>query len=147
MKSKSVPHSYLKLCNNRVHCRYYYQYKEHRLSTCILTIHGLLHLANDIRTCGPMWATWTFYLERFCGILQMGLRSRTHPWSNLSKRNLHMAYLGQLTVKFDLDDELCVVGNRKEAVPSCNETVYPECMCLSCHLMLTNYRSTQIQTK
>jgi hypothetical protein len=86
-------------------------------------------------------------MERFCGILQTGLRSRTHPWSNLSKRNLHMAYLGQLTVKFDLDDELRVVGNHGDNTLRRNEIVYPECTFLNCHLTLTNYHLTQIQTK
>ncbi|KAF9487453.1 hypothetical protein BDN71DRAFT_1367081, partial [Pleurotus eryngii] len=56
----------------------------------------LLHVASNIRNCGPVWATWTFFMERMCGVLQMGLRSRVQPWANLNKRLLHMTYLSQL---------------------------------------------------
>ncbi|KAI0682060.1 hypothetical protein BC835DRAFT_1300720 [Cytidiella melzeri] len=33
---------------------YYYQYEDLRLDFCVLPIHGLLHIADDIRTLGPM---------------------------------------------------------------------------------------------
>ncbi|KAG1732993.1 hypothetical protein EDD22DRAFT_788134 [Suillus occidentalis] len=56
--------------------RYYYQYTEDRLSTCTLPIHGLLHVASGIRYCGPVWTSWTFYMERYCGFLQAHLHSR-----------------------------------------------------------------------
>ncbi|KAF9219821.1 hypothetical protein BS17DRAFT_854111 [Gyrodon lividus] len=85
---------------------YYYQYDEERLSTCTLPIHGLLHVAAGIRFCGPVWTSWTFSMEHFCGFLQAGLRSRCFPWSNLNKRILHLSYLSQLKVKFNLRDEL-----------------------------------------
>ena len=52
-------------------------------------------------------------MERFCGLLQSGLHSRKQPWSNLNKRNLHMAYLGQLSTQYDLDDELTTVNARR----------------------------------
>ncbi|KAJ2913165.1 hypothetical protein MD484_g7253, partial [Candolleomyces efflorescens] len=86
--------------------RYYYQYKETRLSTCVLTIHGLLHLADDIRWCGPGWTTWTFFMERFCGSLKAALRSKSHPWANLSNHCVHSAYLRQLGLRYDLAREL-----------------------------------------
>ncbi|KZT21270.1 hypothetical protein NEOLEDRAFT_1028994, partial [Neolentinus lepideus HHB14362 ss-1] len=66
----------------------------------------LLHLASDIRYCGPVWATWTFYMERFCGYLKSVLRSRSHPWSNLNKRIINLAYLSTLAARYDLDEEL-----------------------------------------
>ncbi|KAI1787592.1 hypothetical protein LXA43DRAFT_895990 [Ganoderma leucocontextum] len=62
---------------------YYYQYKEHRLSTCLLVVHGLLHIVDNILNAGPMWATWSFFMERFCGTLQRALHSRSHPLSYL----------------------------------------------------------------
>ncbi|KAJ7349247.1 hypothetical protein DFH08DRAFT_139464 [Mycena albidolilacea] len=40
---------------------YYYQYREDHLSACPLTIHGLLHVPDDIRFCGPEWSTWTHW--------------------------------------------------------------------------------------
>lgn len=107
-------------------CRYYYQYREDRLSVCTLTVHGLLHIADDIRFCGPIWTTWTFHMERYCGMLQRGHTSRSHPWSNLNKRILHMAYLTQLSARYDLDDELSTYSGTGSGV-SRSERVYPDC--------------------
>ncbi|KAJ7237962.1 hypothetical protein C8J57DRAFT_1566441 [Mycena rebaudengoi] len=76
--------------------KYYYQYDESRLSACPLTIHGWLHVPDNIRFCGPSWTTWTFYMERFCGWMQSGLRSRRFPWSNLNNLVLHRVYLEQI---------------------------------------------------
>ena len=92
--------------------RYYYQYHEERLSACTLTIHGLLHLADGIQECGPVWTMWTFYMERFCGMLQRSLLSHVQPWSNLNKSLLHAIYLEQLGVHYNLQDELQHVSNR-----------------------------------
>ncbi|KAJ7029534.1 hypothetical protein C8F04DRAFT_962737 [Mycena alexandri] len=86
--------------------KYYYQYKEERLSACPLTFHGLLHVPDDIRFCGPSSSTWTFLIERFCGVLQAGLRSRRHPWANLNNRVIRLAYLEQLGARYDLEEEL-----------------------------------------
>lgn len=56
--------------------RYYYQFNKHRLLACTLAIHGFLHLAEGIRHCGPIWTTWTFFIEQFCGKLQRTLHSQ-----------------------------------------------------------------------
>ena len=77
-----------------------------------------------------MWASWTFYMERFCGILKLGLRSRVQPWSNLNKRILHMAYLQALASQYDLEPELSVVGfpGHGEDGERRNEMIYEQCM-------------------
>jgi hypothetical protein len=106
--------------------RYYYQYDESQLSACTLPIHGLLHVALDIRYCGPCWTTWTFYMERFCGIMQSALQSRTKPWSNLSKRNLHFAYVAQLSTRYDLDEELGTISSQGLKR---GEKLYEDCTC------------------
>ena len=103
----------------------------------MLTIHGLLHIANDIRHAGPCWATWTFYTERFCGILQSGLHSRKKSAANLDKRVLHMAYLSQLGVKYNLDDELSTVEGRRSDEIRKEEIVLADCkssgfLCVYC---------------
>jgi hypothetical protein len=110
--------------------RYYYQYREDRLSTCLLTIHGLLHIPEDIRVCGPMWTGWTFYMEQFCGILKSGLHSHVQPWSNLNKRILHMAYLQALAARYDLKSELSVMGFHDNNGERRNEMTYDQCMYL-----------------
>lgn len=56
--------------------RLYYQLSPKRLSTCPVTVHALLHLADGIEACGPVWAYWAFPMERFCGILQPWIKSR-----------------------------------------------------------------------
>ncbi|KAF9222843.1 hypothetical protein BS17DRAFT_767596 [Gyrodon lividus] len=96
---------------------YYYQYRGERLPACTLTVHGLLHVAQGIRHCGPIWTTWTFYMERFCGMLQHDIRSRARPWSNLNKSLLHMVYLEQLAVRYNLSDELARVDDRTDDGP------------------------------
>ena len=69
--------------------------------------------------------TWTFYVERFCGDLQRGLRSKSQPWANLNKRVMKMAYLEQLAVRFDLEEELSIGEATSEL--SHSEKLYPEC--------------------
>ena len=87
-------------------CRYYYQYQESHLSACPAVLHGMLHIPQNIYECGPVWTTWTFHLERFCGILQGALRSQSQPWANLNNRITQLAYLGQLGACYNLEDEL-----------------------------------------
>ncbi|KAF7335395.1 hypothetical protein MVEN_02192100 [Mycena venus] len=86
--------------------------REDRLCACPLVIHGMLHIVSDIRFCGPSWTTWTFYMERYCGFLKAGLRSRVYPWSNLNNRALNYTYLEQIGVRYDLSDELELYGRR-----------------------------------
>ena len=128
---------YVQYVGARAHAysRYYYQYREDRLSTCLLTVHGLLHIANDIRVCGPMWASWTFYLERYCGKLQEALHSRVYPWSNLNSWILRTSYLQTLAVRYDIEDELSVVGTHADDGPRRNERSYPGCASVNWHLL------------
>ena len=49
-------------------------------------------------------------MERYCGYLQAGLRSRVHPWANLNNRVLHKAYLEQIDVYYDLQDDLSITS-------------------------------------
>lgn len=105
--------------------RYYYQYAEDRLSTCVLTLHALLHVPNDIRFCGPGWTTWTFFMERFCGFLKRSLSCKRYPWSNLNNRILNLAYLEQLAVRYDLDEELVTLKSVKKERKY--DVTYPSC--------------------
>ncbi|KAF9471530.1 hypothetical protein BDN70DRAFT_909338 [Pholiota conissans] len=52
----------------------YYQYCPERISVCMLTMHGLLHIANSINACGPVWCYWAFPMEHYCGKLHPALR-------------------------------------------------------------------------
>jgi len=48
-----------------------------------LTVHGLLHIADTIERIGPVWAWWSFPIERQCGRLQRHITSKRHPFANL----------------------------------------------------------------
>ena len=99
-----------------------------RLSACPAVIHGLLHIPRNIRDCGPEWTTWTFHMERYCGMLQSCLHSRSQPWGNLNKRVLQLTHLAQLNAKFDLEEELAVVDMHTVTnVLSRYEHNYPDC--------------------
>ncbi|KAF8752833.1 Transposase family tnp2 [Rhizoctonia solani] len=63
--------------------RLYYQYHKDRLPTCPLTIHALLHIPAYIRQTGPLWASWAFVMERFCGRLLPAVKNRTLPYQHL----------------------------------------------------------------
>ncbi|KAI9068860.1 hypothetical protein FKP32DRAFT_114346 [Trametes sanguinea] len=83
----------------------YYQYDADRLSVCLLVVHGLLHVVDDILAAGPVWATWTFFMERFCGHLKQALHSRASPWAHLDRLAVNLAHASQLRAKYS-DPEL-----------------------------------------
>ncbi|KIK15584.1 hypothetical protein PISMIDRAFT_31021 [Pisolithus microcarpus 441] len=53
----------------------YYQHDPCRINTCPVTIHALLHVADSIEATGPVWTSWSFPIEHFCGQLQPVIRS------------------------------------------------------------------------
>lgn len=63
--------------------RLYFKYDMERAKTCPLTIHALLHIADGIEANGPVWAYWSFPMERFCGRLRPYIKSMRFPWANL----------------------------------------------------------------
>ncbi|KAJ7310156.1 hypothetical protein DFH08DRAFT_635407, partial [Mycena albidolilacea] len=56
----------------------------------------LVHVPDDILFCGSSWTTRTFFMERYCRLLQASLRSKRFLWANLNNNILHVAYLEQL---------------------------------------------------
>lgn len=87
-------------------------------------------MANDIKNSGPVWVHWTFVMERFCQFVKSNIRSRRHPWSQLSWHILYTAYLSQLRTKFDLEDELETMSYRRAPGLQRNEVMIDGCMCL-----------------
>ena len=108
--------------------RYYYQYEEEHLSTCTLTMHGLLHVADNIHACGPVHTTWTFFMERFFGFMKQSLKSKKMPWANLNRQILHREYLNQLSYHYNLKDELGELVRDVADHVGNNAKVYAECM-------------------
>ncbi|KAI0369836.1 hypothetical protein BV20DRAFT_1036311 [Pilatotrama ljubarskyi] len=79
---------------------YYYQHRPERLSAAPLTIHALLHIAESIRLAGPVWASWAFPMERYCGRLVPAIRSRRHPYSGLNRYVLDAARLTHIKLLY-----------------------------------------------
>ena len=48
-----------------------------------LMVHGLLHIADTIERIGPVWAWWSFPVERQCGRLQRHITDKCHPYVNI----------------------------------------------------------------
>ncbi|KAF7331329.1 hypothetical protein MKEN_00010500 [Mycena kentingensis (nom. inval.)] len=85
--------------------RLYYRYLKSRLPACTLTIHILLHIADNILNLGPSWVYWTFWIERFSGWLKRSIESRRYPWANMNQRVLNHIYIEQLRARFDFSAE------------------------------------------
>jgi hypothetical protein len=86
--------------------RMYYQYSPDRLSTCTVTVHALLHIADSIEASGPMWAYWAFPMERYCGSLTPAIRSRRFPFPSLDRYITELAQLTQIKMFHQLQDAL-----------------------------------------
>ncbi|KAG8729570.1 hypothetical protein FRC10_003791 [Ceratobasidium sp. 414] len=63
--------------------KYYYQYNQARLPACPLTIHALLHMPYYLRRTGPLWASWAFVMERFCGHLLPAIKNCVRPYEHI----------------------------------------------------------------
>ncbi len=110
--------------------RYYYQHKPERMSTCPVTIHALLHIADSIEKTGPVWASWAFPMERFCGSLQGTIGSWRFPWASIDRRLLDVAQLTQAQLIYNMP-ELSLRPRRHvlrdENEPSRIEVKLPDC--------------------
>jgi hypothetical protein len=118
----------------------YYQYSPERLSTCPVTIHALLHIADYIKAVGPVWVSWAFPMERFCGLLQPSIKSRRFPYSSIDKYVVNAARLSQCKIIYNIADELCLTRPRGAGVQG--QFSSDECMSYhipNCNLILMMY--------
>ncbi|CCO36849.1 hypothetical protein BN14_10996 [Rhizoctonia solani AG-1 IB] len=81
---------------------YYYQYKQSRASACPLTIHALLHIPYYIRQVGPVWASWAYVMERFCGRLLLYVKSHINPYPCIDNYILRRAQMQIITAKYNI---------------------------------------------
>ncbi|KAF9034604.1 hypothetical protein BJ165DRAFT_1356338 [Panaeolus papilionaceus] len=86
--------------------KYYYEKKKDRLSACPLTIHALLHIADGIEACGPVWAYWAYPMERHCNTLLPAIRSRRHPYASITTFVTAVAQLNQIRLIYDVEGDL-----------------------------------------
>jgi len=66
--------------------REYYQRESARLPAALISFHYLLHIAKSIQNTGPAWTIWQYLMERLCGMLLPLVRSRQHPYTNLTNQ-------------------------------------------------------------
>ncbi|KAJ7733997.1 hypothetical protein DFH07DRAFT_870901 [Mycena maculata] len=114
----------------RVYEEIYFQKDVERMSTCPLTIHALLHIAPGIKFCGPVWCYWAFPMERYCGSLQPGIRSRRFPWASIDRYVLEVAQLTQIKTLYNVVKELSLKTPRGAVQGSFADPTYPSCILL-----------------
>lgn len=88
------------------HLRLYYGYNVERLPLVPLTLHAILHIPDEIEMNGPMCYNWSWVMERWCGILGPAIKSRSKPFACLSLRQLHLAQLGIIRMRYNLGQHL-----------------------------------------
>ncbi|KAJ7110208.1 hypothetical protein C8R43DRAFT_904512 [Mycena crocata] len=108
----------------------YFQYDVERLSACPLTVHALLHIAPGIKFTGPVWCYWAFPMERYCGSLQPGIRSRRFPWASMDRYVVETAQLTQIKTVYNVFEELSLTEPRGEIPGSFADPEYPSCILL-----------------
>ncbi|KAG8749984.1 hypothetical protein FRC11_010871, partial [Ceratobasidium sp. 423] len=109
---------------------YYYQHDASCLPVCPLMIHALLHLPYYIRTSGPLWASWAFVMERFCGHIIPAVKNRTRPYEHLNAYVQRRAQMQAVSLKYNLPSLAKPRINYTYAYGerfSSHERMYPEC--------------------
>lgn len=91
----------------------YYQHDPSRLATCPLTVHALLHIADSIEAAGPVWASWAFPMERYCGSLQPAIRSRRFPYASINRYLVDHTRLQLIKLMYNVGQELNMKGANK----------------------------------
>ncbi|KAF7964582.1 hypothetical protein HWV62_5467 [Athelia sp. TMB] len=100
------------------------------MSTCPLTVHALLHIAESIKIMGPVWCYWAFPMERYCGSLQPAIRNRRRPYASLDHYALEVAQLTQIGNIYNISDVLTLKKPRGDVRGSYKEDFYPSCLLL-----------------
>ncbi|QRV85581.1 Transposase family tnp2 [Ceratobasidium sp. AG-Ba] len=103
----------------------YYREKSDRLRACTLPIHALLHIADDIRNMGPVWAYWAFPMERFNGSLAHANLNCRFVWASLDRHLLEVTQLSQIKLIFGLKDALSLEEERYNIATGAHYESYP----------------------
>jgi hypothetical protein len=76
------------------------------MQTCRVNLHYLLHITDSIQYIGPVWCYWAFPMERFCSFIGAALKSRRHPWTNITRRIRDVTQLQIIRNLYNLHKEL-----------------------------------------
>ena len=85
---------------------------------------------------GPPCYNWSFVMERYCGLLVPAVKSRKHPFTALSLRQLHITRLNDIRNRYNLHEVLQDLP--ADNVLSSHELVYRESNCEP-GIQITNY--------
>ncbi|KAF8675268.1 Transposase family tnp2 [Rhizoctonia solani] len=97
---------------------YYYQYDYDRLSVCRLTLHALLHVADNVLRCGPVWVAWSFSVEQYCWEIVGCARSKVVPYPTINRHILQMAQLALVACRFPIIRKAMLFGKSQAPVRS-----------------------------
>ncbi|KZT50704.1 hypothetical protein CALCODRAFT_535673, partial [Calocera cornea HHB12733] len=78
--------------------RLYTRGRPERAELCPVTVHSLLHVVDFIEWVGPVWTTWAFPKERFCGLVQRMITARRNPYLGIDRFLLERAQWYHLTL-------------------------------------------------
>jgi len=100
------------------------------MSACPVTVHGLLHVADGIEAMGPVWTTWVFVMERYCGYIKRStVRSRKHALASIDNRILEATQLEMAKMRYGLTKKLSLQPKRghtsKDKHPNCKSFPSP----------------------
>ena len=112
------------LCASSLSLRIYYQDDAERLPTCTLPLHALLHIAQSIRHCGPVWCYWAFPMERYGGHeVKPGVTNLRFPYSSLDQYVLRKTRLRQIGIIYGISEQLTLEESKEKFNPQ-----FQECM-------------------
>jgi hypothetical protein len=69
-----------------------------------VTLHALLHLADDIEKNGPPCYNWSFVMECWCGRLLPAIKSHVYPYKSLTRQQLAIAQENLILAQYNLFD-------------------------------------------
>ena len=97
------------------------------MSACPLTIHAILHIPDSIQATGPVWVSWAFPTERYCGSLIPAIRSRRFPFPSLDRYITELAQLTQIKMQYNLEEVLSLQAPKGDVAglfssPTCELT-------------------------
>ncbi|GAB1520630.1 hypothetical protein RhiTH_003712 [Rhizoctonia solani] len=87
------------------------------LCVCKLTLHALLHVADDVLHCGPVWVAWSFCMERYCHEVTFCAKSKVVPYVTISKHVLHMGQIAAIANRFPSIRKALLFGKNDAPAP------------------------------
>ena len=95
---------------------------------CKLTLHALLHIADDVLRCGPVWVAWSFSIERYCREIVGCAKSKVVPYAAINRHVLLMSQLATTASRFPVIRKAMLFGKSEAPVKfSRMERIYAEC--------------------